>query len=71
MPEIDGYEALRLLAAAEDLAAIPVVILTGFPPARIDQARLGHARAVLAKDHLSVDDLARALEIIPPEADPA
>jgi signal transduction histidine kinase len=68
MPDIDGYETLRLLAAAEDLATIPVVVLTGFPVAQIDRARLGHARAVLTKVGLSVLDLAAALGLAPPEA---
>ena len=71
MPNLDGYETVRLLAAAQDLAVIPVVVLTGFPAAKIDRARLGHARAVLAKDHFSVHDLAGALGLAPPEADPA
>jgi signal transduction histidine kinase/CheY-like chemotaxis protein len=71
MPDIDGYETLRLLAAAEDLAAIPVVVLTGTPPAQVDRARLGHARAVLAKVGLGVPDLTGALGLAPPEAGPA
>jgi signal transduction histidine kinase/CheY-like chemotaxis protein len=71
MPEMDGYETIRLLAAAEDLASIPVVVLTGFPSERIERARLGHARAVLTKDRPSVQDLARALGLAPPEGGPA
>jgi signal transduction histidine kinase len=71
MPETDGYETLRLLAESEDLAAIPVVILTGFPPELIERARLGHARAVLEKDRVTVHELAHALGITASEADPA
>ena len=71
MPETDGYETLRLLAASEDLAAIPVVVVTGFPPEHIERGRLGHARAVLAKDRVTVRELAHALGINAPEADPA
>ena len=72
MPGLDGYETIRLLAASENLAAIPVVVLTAFPPAQLDRASLGHARAVLTKDRLSLGDLARALGLAPPpEADPA
>lgn len=61
MPEIDGYELVRRLADADDLAAIPVVVVTAFPPEQIERERLGHARAVLAKDGLAAGDLARAL----------
>jgi signal transduction histidine kinase len=71
MPQTDGYETLRLLAASEDLAAVPVVILTGYPPELVERARLGHARAVLAKDRVTVHELAHALGITVPEADPA
>ena len=68
MPHIDGYETLRLLAATEDLAAIPVVVLTGLPVTRIERERLGHARAVLTKERLGIRDLACALGLTLPEA---
>ena len=71
MPNIDGYDTLRLLAEAEDLASIPVVMLTGLPLTRIDRTRLGHARAVLAKDGFDAHDLARVLGLALPESDPA
>ena len=70
MRGVDGYETVRLLAAARDLAAIPVVIVTGFPAEHIERARLGHARAILDKDRLTLDELARALGVGAPEAGP-
>lgn len=71
MPGIDGYETVRMLAEISELAAIPVVVLTGFPLAQVDRARLGHARAVLAKQDLAVRELAEALGLVPPEEGPA
>ena len=71
MPEIDGYEVIRRLAGAGEFAAIPVVVVTGFPVEQTDLARLGHARAVLAKSTVAVSDLARALGLSRPEAGPA
>ncbi|MEY9929880.1 CheY-like chemotaxis protein/anti-sigma regulatory factor (Ser/Thr protein kinase) [Catenulispora sp. GP43] len=68
MPEIDGYEVLRRLAGAGELAAIPVVVVTGFPVEQTDRARLGHARAVLAKASVGVSDLAAALGLSRPGA---
>ncbi|MBR7825593.1 response regulator [Actinospica sp. MGRD01-02] len=65
MPIVDGYEAVRLLAESEDLAAVPVVVVTGFALADVDMARLGHARAVLAKESVDASRLARALGLAP------
>lgn len=68
MPEVDGYEAVRRLADAPDLADVPVVVVTAFPPEQVDRARLNHARAVLAKDAVDAAGLARALGV--PEQKP-
>ena len=70
MPGLDGYQTLARLEAATDLAAVPVLVVTGYPPEMVDRARLGHARAVLAKDRIALGDLARALGLpAPPETD--
>lgn len=61
MPGMDGYEVLRRLAEDNGLAAVPVVVVTGCPPELVDRARLGHARAVLAKDTVTAGGLAGAL----------
>ena len=63
MPEVDGYEAVRRLADAPDLADVPVVVVTAFPPEQVDRPRLAHARAVLAKDGVDAPGLARALGV--------
>jgi len=63
MPEVDGYEAVRRLAEAPDLADVPVVVVTAFPPEQVDRSRLAHARAVLAKDTVDGPALARALGV--------
>lgn len=63
MPGTDGYEVLRLLAADSDLAAVPVAVVTGFPAESVDRVRLGHARAILAKDTVTAGDVARALGV--------
>jgi signal transduction histidine kinase len=71
MPGLDGYETVRLLAETPELAAVPVVVLTGFPLAQVERARLGHARAVLAKQGVGVHDLARVLGLAPAGERPA
>jgi CheY-like chemotaxis protein len=49
MPGVDGYEVLRRLSADTGLAAVPVVVVTGYPPELVDRARLGHARATFRR----------------------
>lgn len=71
MPEVDGYACVRRLAEAPDLADVPVVVVTAFPPQQVDRARLGHARAVLGKDALDAPGLARALGVAPAGPGPA
>ncbi|MBS2547605.1 response regulator [Catenulispora sp. NL8] len=61
MPGTDGYEVVRRLAADPRTAATPVVVVTGYPAARVDRARLAHVRAVLSKDTVDAAALGRAL----------
>ncbi|WP_041541716.1 ATP-binding response regulator [Catenulispora acidiphila] len=61
MPDVDGYETIRRLADSEETAAVPVVVVTGYPLTHVDRARLGHARAVLNKDAVDAQELRRAL----------
>ncbi|MEU3980973.1 hybrid sensor histidine kinase/response regulator [Streptomyces sp. NPDC026672] len=61
MPAPDGYRLLEAIAADPDLAPIPVVVLTSASHGDIDRSRLGTARAVLGKTHLTTDSLAAAL----------
>jgi len=61
MPDVDGYEVVRRLASDDRTAAVPVVVVTGYPAARVDQARLKHVRAVLSKDTVDATALLRAL----------
>ncbi|MEU1466119.1 ATP-binding protein [Streptomyces sp. NPDC005727] len=61
MPDLDGYEVLRLLAADPATAPIPVAVLTALDPAHVDPPRLVHARAVLNKSHLTAERIAAAM----------
>jgi signal transduction histidine kinase len=61
MPEVDGYEVVRRLASDDRTAAVPIVVVTGYPAARVDRTRLGHVRAVLSKDTVDPTVLLRAL----------
>ena len=53
LPGLDGYHVLAQLADSSDLAAVPVIVISGYPADQLDVARLAHARAVLAKDGLT------------------
>ncbi|MFK0237449.1 ATP-binding protein [Streptomyces vinaceus] len=70
MPHPDGYSLLALLAEDEATAHIPVVVLTASDPAGLDHTRLGHARRVLDKTHLTATRLAAALAAAPPGPHP-
>ncbi|MEY6565003.1 hybrid sensor histidine kinase/response regulator [Streptomyces sp. PGLac3x] len=61
MPSPDGYQVLQQIAAVPGLAQVPVVVLTSMGESDIDRSRLGRARAVLGKTHLTAERLAEAL----------
>jgi signal transduction histidine kinase len=61
MPDVDGYEVVRRLASDDRTAAVPIVVVTGYPAARVDRTRLGHVRAILSKDTVDATALLRAL----------
>ena len=61
MPGVDGYEIVGLLAADGALREIPVVVVTAVPPESVERGRLVHARAVLDKADLTLDQLTAAL----------
>jgi CheY-like chemotaxis protein len=50
MPEMDGYELLARRSARQDLAAIPVLVVTASTASLPSASRLG-VRAVLQKPH--------------------
>jgi putative two-component system response regulator len=49
MPEMDGFEAIKLLKANKDYAGIPVIFLTGLT----DAAHESHALELGAMDFIS------------------
>ena len=58
---MDGYEVVRPARLRPRTAAVPVVVVTGYPAAQVDLARLGHVRAVLSKDTVDAPALSHAL----------
>jgi CheY-like chemotaxis protein len=69
MPNMDGGEAARRLAADERTRAIPIVMLSAFADLVPREVRLGCA-AFLAKPCLA-EDLAALLKLIVAARDPA
>ncbi|WP_051115862.1 ATP-binding protein [Streptomyces sp. PsTaAH-124] len=65
MPPPDGYQVLQQIAAVPSLAQVPVVVLTSMGVSDIDRGRVGRARAVLSKTHLTAERLAEALGLRP------
>jgi signal transduction histidine kinase/CheY-like chemotaxis protein len=61
MPPPDGYQVLDQLAHDPVLADVPVIVVTTTDHEYIDRSRLGHARAVLGKTHLTAARLAGML----------
>jgi signal transduction histidine kinase/CheY-like chemotaxis protein len=66
MPPPDGYALLAQLARDPRTRSVPVVVLTANDAALVDHSRLGHARTVLSKTHLTAERLAGALGLLPP-----
>ncbi len=62
MPHLDGFGLLQELAADPELARVPVVISTSLSVTAELQARLPPGMAVLSKQDISRDSLARALQ---------
>jgi DNA-binding NarL/FixJ family response regulator len=64
MPEVDGLEATRRIAADEDLAGVKVIILTTFETDEyVYQALRAGASGFLVKD-CEPDDLLRAVRVV-------
>jgi DNA-binding NarL/FixJ family response regulator len=64
MPEVDGLEATRRIAADEDLAGVKVIILTTFETDEyVYQALRAGASGFLVKD-CEPDDLIRAIRVV-------
>ena len=64
MPEVDGLEATRRIAADEDLAGVRVIILTTFETdAYVYQALRAGASGFLVKD-CEPEDLIRAIRVV-------
>ena len=64
MPEVDGLEATRLIAADDDLAGVKVVILTTFESDEyVYQALRAGASGFLVKD-TEPEDLIRAVRVV-------
>jgi signal transduction histidine kinase/DNA-binding response OmpR family regulator len=74
MPVMDGYQVIERLAADPATREAPIVVITATPASELDHARLEPVRAVLAKDGLSRDALARAIggviALAPPDGQP-
>ncbi|MEU8591995.1 ATP-binding protein [Streptomyces sp. NPDC048664] len=64
MPDADGYEVHRLLAANPGTMHIPVAVLTALEADQVDASRLQGTRAVLNKHRLTAADLAAVLSSI-------
>jgi CheY-like chemotaxis protein len=62
MPRLDGFGLLQELAADPELARLPVVISTSLSVTAELQARLPPGMAILSKQDISRDSLARALQ---------
>nr|WP_272948335.1 hybrid sensor histidine kinase/response regulator [Streptomyces sp. TSRI0384-2] len=71
MPSPDGYQVLQQISAVPSLEQVPVVALTSMGVSDLDRDRLGRARAVLSKTHLTAERLAEALGIVAGAAGPA
>jgi DNA-binding NarL/FixJ family response regulator len=64
MPEVDGLEATRRIAADDDLAGVKVIILTTFETDEyVYQALCAGASGFLVKD-CEPDDLTRAIRVV-------
>jgi DNA-binding NarL/FixJ family response regulator len=64
MPEVDGLEATRRIAAADDLAGVKVIILTTFETDEyVYQALRAGASGFLVKD-CEPEDLIRAIRVV-------
>lgn len=80
MPSPDGYQVLQQISAVPALEQVPVIVLTSMGESDIDRSRLGRARGVVSKTHLTAERLAEVLGLLtadeesgratPPEADP-
>jgi CheY-like chemotaxis protein len=57
LAELDGYAVLAALDADDALRAIPVVVVTAYPPDAADAEALRHTTAVLDKTETTLDDL--------------
>lgn len=57
LAELDGFAVLAALDADDDLRAIPVVVVTAYPPDGVETEKLRHTAAVLDKSETTLDDL--------------
>jgi signal transduction histidine kinase/ActR/RegA family two-component response regulator len=71
MPDIHGFEVLKMLKAIDDTRRIPVILFTSQRLNEVDSEKSAAADALLMKNELSRDAVASAMERIraPSEAD--
>jgi signal transduction histidine kinase/ActR/RegA family two-component response regulator len=71
MPDIHGFEVLKMLKAIDDTRRIPVILFTSQRLDQADREKSAAADALLMKNELSRDTVASAMERIhaPSEAD--
>jgi CheY-like chemotaxis protein len=61
MPVVDGYQVIERLGADPLTRNTPIIVITSTPSAELEHTRLARVDAVLSKEDLSRDALARAI----------
>lgn len=61
MPVIDGYQVIERLGEDPATRDIPIIVISSTPSSELEHSRLARVSAVLSKDELSRDTLARAI----------
>ncbi|MBV8170233.1 MAG: response regulator, partial [Alphaproteobacteria bacterium] len=61
MPGLDGYQVIERLGADPATRNVPIIVITSTASSELEHQRLARVDAVLSKDELSRDTLARAI----------